>query len=339
MIILCTAITFNSNSSYFGRNLDVEFSYGEKIIIVPKEFKISFRHLGETAAKYSIMGIGTLVDGYPLLYDAVNECGVGIAALRYADASYFKFDHDRNNVTSYELILYILGISSSCDEAITLLKNVNITQDNFSSNLPSSPLHWFICDKSKSIVVECTKEGLSVYDDSVGVLTNMPDFEKQIFNLNNYMHLSTHEPKKDFSDDISFKHYSRGMGALGLPGDYSSMSRFVRASFVKYNSRKIHTKSENAIGQFFHILDSVCQHDGCIVTEDGSYEKTLYTSCYDLEDFSLYYTFCNNRRITKISPGIKLIDSDEITVINMRNSEDIFDELKNGENNIFVSKH
>ena len=327
---MCTAITFNSNSPYFGRNLDIECSYGEKIIVIPQNYEFCYKHLSKQKFKYSVMGIGTIVDGHPLLYDAINECGVGVAALRYTDAEYSDVDDNMINITSYELIPYILSSASSCDEAFNLLKSVNITSENFSEELKASKLHWFICDKQKSIVLECTKEKFSIYENTVGVLTNMPDFEKQMFNLNNYMYLSSGQIQNNFSDEIKFNEYSRGMGGIGLPGDYSSMSRFVRASFVKYNTKKSCSKDENCVGQFFHILDSVYQHEGCVIIGKNEYEKTLYSSCYDLDLFSLYYTSYSNRRITKFTPAIKILGSDVITVVNMRVTQDIFNELNNG---------
>ena len=90
-----------------------------------------------------------------------------------------------------------------------------------------------LADKNKAITIESVKDGLKIYENSVGVLTNSPDFNMQIFNLNNYAHISQKNPDVSFSESLPFYPYSRGLGGLGLPGDFSSMSRFVRAVFAK----------------------------------------------------------------------------------------------------------
>ncbi|MGH2214092.1 linear amide C-N hydrolase, partial [Enterococcus faecalis] len=76
------------------------------------------------------------------------------------------------------------------DEAKELLETMNLVSINFSETLPLSPLHWLLADKEKSIVIESVKEGLHIYDNPVGVLTNNPPFTYQLFNLNNYRSLS-----------------------------------------------------------------------------------------------------------------------------------------------------
>lgn len=105
------------------------------------------------------------------------------------------------------------------------------------------------------------KDGLHIYDNPVGVLTNNPSFDYQLFNLNNYRVLSSETPKNNFSNQISLNAYSRGMGGIGLPGDLSSVSRFVKATFTKLNSVSGDSESES-ISQFFHILGSVEQQKG-----------------------------------------------------------------------------
>ena len=145
-------------------------------------------------------------------------------------SDYKKIEEGKENVSPFEFIPWVLGQCSTVDEAKKLLKNLNLVNINFSDELPLSPLHWLLADKEQSIVVESTKEGLRVFDNPVGVLTNNPTFDYQLFNLNNYRVLSTRTPKNNFSDQIELDIYSRGMGGIGLPGDLSSVSRFVKAT-------------------------------------------------------------------------------------------------------------
>ncbi|NEU49214.1 linear amide C-N hydrolase, partial [Enterococcus faecium] len=158
---------------------------------------------------------------------------------------------------------------------------------NYSDELPLSPLHWLLADKEKSIVIESMKDGLHIYDNPVGVLTNNPSFDYQLFNLNNYRVLSSETPKNNFSNQISLNAYSRGMGGIGLPGDLSSVSRFVKATFTKLNSVSGDSESES-ISQFFHILGSVEQQKGLCDVGDGKYEYTIYSSCCNV-DKGIYY--------------------------------------------------
>ena len=144
--------------------------------------------------------------------------------------------------------------------------------------LPLAQLHWLIADKTGCITVEATHDGLHIYDNPTGVLTNNPPFPMQLFNLNNYMALSAKSPENTFAPDVPLATYSRGMGAMGLPGDLSSQSRFVRVAFVRAHSLCKPTE-ESSVSQFFHILHSVEQQRGCCELDGGKYEITLYTSC------------------------------------------------------------
>lgn len=97
-------------------------------------------------------------------------------------------------------------------------------------------MHWIISDRNESLTVESTNDGLKVYDNPVGVLTNNPPFDIQMFMLNNYMSLSPKQPENNFGKSAELTTYSRGMGAIGLPGDLSSASRFAKVAFTKLNS-------------------------------------------------------------------------------------------------------
>lgn len=297
---MCTAIAYNSESFYFGRTLDNDFSYNEEITVTPRNFPLNFRKIGEINRHFAIIGMAYVCDNYPLYYDAMNEHGLCMAGLNFVgNAKYKKINADKDNITHFELIPWVLCQCKSINEAQKLLDRINITDEAFSEELPPAELHWIIADKERALTVEAVKEGIKVYENSVGVLTNNPTFKEQLFSLNNYMHLSAKEPKNKFSDKLYLVKYSRGMGAIGLPGDLSSQSRFIRAAFMKTNSVSCKTNT-NSISQFFHILNTVEQPLGCCELENGEYEKTIYTSCGDAQRGIYYYTTYNNRQITGI---------------------------------------
>ena len=297
---MCTAATYKTRDFYFGRTLDYEFSLGEEIVVTPRNYPFRFRSMGVMEKHYAIIGMAHVSQDYPLYYDAINEKGLGIAGLNFVgNAHYGEEMPDKDNVAQFEFIPYILGRCASVKEARALLEKINFVSIPFSDGLPVAQLHWLIADRNEAITVESVREGIFVYDNPVGVLTNNPPFDKQLFQLNNYMQLSPSSPKNSFSDKLSLYTYSRGMGAMGLPGDLSSQSRFIRASFVKTNSHSGESESES-VGQFFHILGSVEQQRGCCDVGGGRFEITIYTSCCNADRGIYYYTTYGNRQITAV---------------------------------------
>lgn len=320
---MCTAATYKTKDFYFGRTLDYEFSYGDEITVTPRNYPFKMRHSDDILTHYAMIGTAHIADGYPLYYDAVNEKGLCVAGLNFVgNAEYFKPVPDKTNIAQFELIPLILGKCELVDEAENMLKNINITDTPFSEKLPIGRLHWIISDKNRSITVESVKDGLKIYDNPVGVLTNNPPFDKQMFALNNYMNLSAKSPKNNFSDNLSLEQYSRGMGALGLPGDLSSQSRFVRVAFVKMNS-KSGDDELSSVGQFFHILGSVDQQRGCCELDQGKYEITIYTSCCNADRGIYYYTTYNNHRINAVNMHNVPLDGAELSRYALLDDEDI----------------
>lgn len=297
---MCTAATYKTKDFYFGRTLDYEFSYGDEITITPRNYPIKFMHTGEIESHYAIIGMACVMNDFPLYYDAINEKGLGMAGLNFVgNAHYNSVQHGKDNIAQFEIILWILSQCESVKDARGLLEKINITDTTFNENLPAAQLHWIIADKDEAITVEARRDGLKVLDNPVGILTNNPPFEMQMQNLNNYMHLSPRDPKNTFSEDLSLTMYSRGMGAIGLPGDLSSQSRFVRAAFVKMNSVSGDSEAES-VSQFFHILGSVDQQRGCDYVENDKLEITIYTSCCNADKGIYYYTTYDNHQISAV---------------------------------------
>ena len=207
---MCTAIAYCTKDHYFGRNLDLEYSYNEDVIITPRYFPLPFRKSGTLKEHYAIIGMGIEVDSYPLYYDATNEMGLSMAGLEFpGNAKYSLYDVRKTNITPFELIPWILGQCATISEAKKLFSEINILDEPFNNDYGLTPLHWMVSDQKESIVVEAVKEGIMIYDNPQEVLTNNPTFDRQLNNLHEY-------------DEIT-----------QIPGDLSSKSRFVRAFFVK----------------------------------------------------------------------------------------------------------
>lgn len=297
---MCTAATYKTKDFYFGRTLDYEFSYGDEITVTPRNYPFEFRSAEGLKSHYAMIGMAHVAGDFPLYYDAVNERGLCVAGLNFVGNAVYRDPlPDRENVAQFEFIPWLLSQCGTVSEARERLSRVNITNIPFSDKLPCAQLHWIIADKNECIVVESVESGINIFDNPAGVLTNNPPFEEQLSNLNNYMHLSASNPQNTFSEKLPLKCYSRGMGALGLPGDLSSRSRFVRAAFVKLNSLSGDSEAES-VSQFFHILGSVDQQRGCCHLGEDKYEITIYTSCCNADKGIYYYTTYDNHQISAV---------------------------------------
>lgn len=297
---MCTAVTYKTKDHYFGRNLDLEFSYHETVTVTPRNYPFHFRKMGDLHTHYAMIGMAYVTEDYPLYYDATNEKGLSMAGLNFpGNAFYPPAAEGRDNVAPFEFIPWLLGQCATVAEARVLLSRVNLVNLNFNEALPLSPLHWIISDREQSVTVEPMRDGLKIFDNPVGVLTNNPPFDFQMYNLSNYMALSAEPPENRFSQKVDLAPYSRGMGAMGLPGDLSSASRFVKAAFTRLNSRSGDSEEES-VSQFFHILGSVAQQRGCVHMGDGKYEITIYSSCCNIDRGIYYYTTYENSRITGV---------------------------------------
>ena len=286
---MCTAVAFMPKDLYFGRTLDYEFSYGETVTVTPRRFPLLFANGACLEEHYALIGMAHVADGYPLYYDAVNEKGLCMAGLNFVgNACYFDRQDGRDNVAPFECIPWILGQCADIAAAKSLLYRMSLWQRPFNADLPLAQLHWLIADRTGAITVESTRDGLFVYDNPVGVLTNNPPFPMQLFALGTHMHLSPAPPKNTFSDQLDLQPYSRGMGALGLPGDLSSQSRFIRAAFVRMNAVSGEDEA-SGVSQFFHILGAVEQPRGCCRLENGKCEISIYTSCCNADKGIYYY--------------------------------------------------
>lgn len=320
---MCTAITFTTRDHYFGRNLDLEYSYGEGVVITPRQYPLTFRRLEPMETHYAIIGMAAVEQGYPLYFDATNERGLSMAGLNFPDNACFSPEKPgADNVAPFEFILWILGQCGTVEETTARLATLHLADMPFSDQLPVSPLHWMIADQTRAITIEAMADGLHIYPNRVGVLTNNPPFPMQMNRLADYQALSPEQPANRLTDGVDLPLYSKGMGAIGLPGDLSSPSRFVRAAFIKAHSRCDETEAES-VGQFFHILAGVAQSRGCNRTPEGD-EITRYTSCCNMDRGVYYYTTYQNHRITAVDMHREDLDATQLIAYPLQTEEQIY---------------
>ena len=321
---MCTAATYKTKDFYFGRTLDYEFSYGDEVVITPRNYPFSFRNAGEMTSHYAIIGMACVAENTPLYYDAMNEKGLCMAGLNFVgNAVYRNPEKGKDNVAQFEFIAWILGQCADVKAARAKLQNLNLTDTPFSAELPVAQLHWILADRDEAITVESVKDGLKIYENPVGVLTNNPPFPEQMFRLNDYMHLSPKSPENHFAESLPLYTYSRGMGAMGLPGDLSSQSRFVRVAFTKMHAVSGDSEKES-VSQFFHILGSVDQQRGCCDVGEGKYEITIYTSCCNADKGIYYYNTYENHQISGVDMHKENLDGTDLVRYPLVTGEQIF---------------
>lgn len=296
--IMCTALSMIRRGHYFGRNLDLEGSFGEGALVTPAGYKLPFVREGEYGG-YAMIGTGILQEGFPLYFDACNSKGLGMAGLNFPKNAVYRGEKaGMLNVAPFELIPYVLGRCATAAEAKALLSKVNAVDIPFSEKFPLTPLHWIIADREMCFVAEPTAEGLMLYDDPVNVLTNNPPFPMQLENLLRYDSLKPDEPAQS-GDALN---YGRGMGAVGLPGDWSPKSRFARAAFVL---RYTECAEDGEVTAFFRALNSVAMPHGAVKLKEGVFEETVYSCCTDTDRGIYYYTTRSNPAIhaVKLAPA------------------------------------
>ncbi len=319
---MCTAVTYLTKDHYFGRTLDLAYSYREEVVVTPRNYPFHFRTKGPMNNHFAIIGMATVAEEYPLYYEAANEHGLAMAGLNFpGNAHFFEEIPGKDNIAPFEFIPWILGQCKNLCDARKLLEKINLCCIHFSEEYPVSPLHWLVADRTGSITVESMADGLKLHENPVGVLTNNPPFDYHMTHLREYLNLTHLAPENRFGP-VDLTPYSEGMGGIGLPGDLSSSSRFVRGAFVKLNSVSTEGESES-VSQFFHILGSVAQQRGCVQLRDGRYVITRYTSCINTDRGIYYYTTYENHRISAVDMHQCNLDSGALCRYPLKKCQDI----------------
>lgn len=287
---MCTAILWNS---YFGRTLDYELSFGEQVVLVPRRMPLEFCIKPPLKSHYAILGMAAVQSGVPLFFDGMNERGLAMAGLQFAEfADYSK----GGTLAPFELIPWVLGQCADLAQARRLLRGQQLCDISFAKDLPNAPLHWMIADGSGALILEPTAEGLQMYDATEGVLTNSPPYPYHKLRYEELQHLSA-EPAPHSA--------RRGLQAVGLPGDYSSASRFIRAAFIR-----AHLRGEGE-GAFYSMTDNISVPRGCIRLPQGD-AFTRYTCCCDLKGGIYSYTTHQTRAPIAFSFAERDLDGDQI---------------------------
>ncbi len=297
---MCTSIKFGKR--FFARTLDFERDFGEELIFT----KRGALRLLESENRYEMMGVGVIKKGMPLYFDGVNEWGLAAAALNFPDyAVYSDKSHVGTSIFSAHLISFILGLCRDVSEVRDCLGKICISGGWVDEKTPPAPLHWIFADQREAITVESVAEGLRIYNNPMGILTNAPDFNYHMTRLADFSALQAENPDSRFTHSPP---YSSGMGGIGLPGDFSSSSRFVRAAFIKENMPEVSGGKDGDITRLFAALASFEIPRGAVLSEEGEPVFTRYTAVIDMEEPSYYLTTHLSRSIVHAKLGDRICE-------------------------------
>lgn len=339
---MCTAIGWQGKHFMFGRNLDLEYGFRERVTQVARGSLLRFAAMPPARTAYAMLGMAAEEGGFPLFAEAVNECGLCAAGLYFPHSARMRAAGDIQNATGaaaeraaaaediqgaegaaaeraaaagravapHEMVAALLARCADTRQARAFLQGAEVVSIPY-KNYPVPALHWLVADRYGCFVAEPAEGGLRLYDDPAGVLANEPPFPFQLHNLHAYRHLTAAEPACGFGMPLQALYH--GTGGVGLPGDATSPSRFVRAAFYRANSAPFDGGgAEESVGrgegetgkegvggckgevaeedaaQMFHMLSAVEMVKGGVLTEEGRPCYTRYACCIDA-DAGVYY--------------------------------------------------
>ena len=315
---MCTAVRFSDDKGnlYMGRNLDWSFSFGQFVVITPRGYQYTspFR-VTEKPKHGAVIGMALIDSNTPLYFDCANEAGLAVAGLNFDDyAQYEKAPSEgKTNVAVYEFPLWVAMNFATVDEVKEALKNVAIVARPVSNKYAVNFLHWIIGDSKRSIVVEYTANGLEIFHNDVDVLANQPGYNWHQENLRNFLNLSNKHAKNTKWSTAEMNPFGSGGDLHGIPGDYSSPSRFVRVAFLNTHYPTKSGEADN-VSRLFHTLAGVSMCDGIAAMPDSpdQYEITTYTGGYSSATKTYYYNTYDNPAISSVSMANYDLDSHEL---------------------------
>lgn len=297
---MCTSIVLRAGNTYTGRNLDLEYSFGERVVILPRRFPLTFRRMPPLPEHQAVIGMAAVADGFPLFAEGVNEAGVYLAGLNFPRSARYQAEAAGEALAPWELIPYLLGICKTAAEAAERLRRIPLLDEPFRPDMPPAPLHWHIAGRDGVFAAEPMAEGVRVYPDPVGVLTNEPPFPFHQANLSQYLGLSAAQPERRLDPGLELAPFGQGMGAFGLPGDFSPASRYVRAAFCLRNSA-CPPEEGAAVAHFFRLLEGVAMPRGAVRTPEGRWDVTRYACCVNTASGAYYYRTRDGHGLTAVA--------------------------------------
>ncbi|WP_367376977.1 choloylglycine hydrolase family protein [Levilactobacillus cerevisiae] len=303
---MCTSLTYENSrgDQFLARTMDFAFELGGQPIFMPRNQTIK-GDAGEFSTKYGFIGAGRNLSHY-MFVDGVNEFGLGAAALYFPEyVAYQKVaPTDKLGLAPHDVTAWALGNAKSVADLRELVKTIQILDVPVALLGITTPLHFIFSDSTgDTAVLEATSADLQLIDDPVGVMANAPQLSWHLQNLSTYGTMQAAErPLHDY-EGLELKTQGPGTRALGLPGDYTSPSRFVRTVYNKHYSIKT-DNTPDTLNLLQHLLDSVTIPKGVKLKADGKSDYTQYRGYANLSERTYYMEPYDNLELQ----GVKLTD-------------------------------
>lgn len=300
---MCTAITLESQQmeNFFGRTMDFSYDIEPHLYLIPPNYTWnSALNMHVFHNRYGFMGIGQESNGILAFFDGVNESGFAAAALYFA--GYAEYDihikyAEKEAVASFDFLHYILGRCGSVEELKETLQNISLIGVPDPVTQTIAPLHWIATDRSgECVIIEQTRNGLELFQNSVGVMANSPDFPWHMTNLRNYINVSPKQISETHWGNIQLKPFGQAAGTMPLPGGYTSPERFVRTAYQKTHIEIPKNRIE-AVITCFHIMESVSIPKGVVITDRNTYDYTKYTAFINTNTCEYFFKTYDNSQI------------------------------------------
>ena len=305
----CTSHSWTSldGKHFLGRTYDMFGNLdANRIAVIDKGYLLSLdpegkRKIPVNHALAAMCVTGTTAS--PVFVDGINDSGLMVCLLNFPGFGHFNTNRSDGSTDIYpgSLAGFLLGTCSSVEEACEAVKHVNLTDEKVYGSIMS--VHYILSDSTgETVIIEPDEGGISIHRNTIGVMANSPGYLWQKMNLRNYVSVSNiHTPPVRICEE-EFSTFGNGTGgSAGLPGDYSSPSRFVRMALIK-NFAPRGRNEEEAVTRMFHNFATVDVPRGFLKerADKEEYEMTLCTCVMCSESRSYYFSPYNDRRISAI---------------------------------------
>jgi choloylglycine hydrolase len=332
----CTGITIRpkDGSIIFGRTLEFAMDLKSNIIVVPRDKD----YVGTTSSgqpglqwktKYGIVGISAF--DMPITLDGLNEQGLEVGLFYFPGfAKYQEIQPEdiKQALAPWELGVYLLGTCADVPEAVAAAKNVRVGAVVQPDMGIVPPAHFIVTDaQGNCVVLEYIDGELKIHKNALGVMSNSPSFDWHMTNLSNYINTSVNNVPQIEVAGKEIKGLGQGSGMLGLPGDFTPPSRFVRAVAFSNSALPVDSAHEGVL-QAFHILNQFDIPKGAARGIENGQEVadyTLWTSVSDLTNRRYYYRTFENSRIRMVDLKAVDLNAKDIRTISMQGDEQIED--------------
>jgi choloylglycine hydrolase len=332
----CTGITIKpkDGSVIFARTLEFAADLKSNVIVVPRGTEYVGTAPGDQPGlrwktKYGTVGVNAF--DLPVVVDGLNEKGLHVGLFYFPGFAEYQDVKDADvgkTLAPWEIGSYLLGTCQDITDAVAAARGV-LVGDVMQKDMGFvPPVHLIVTDASgKSVVLEHVGGELKVHDNPFGVMTNSPTFDWHMTNLSNYVTLSKKNMEKIDLAGKEIKGLGQGSGMLGLPGDFTPPSRFVRAVAFSKTAQPVE-RARDGVLQAFHILNQFDIPKGAAQgIEHGQevYDYTLWTSAADLKNLRYYFRTFDNSRIRMVDVKAVDLDAKAVMTISMKGEEEIED--------------